>query len=80
MRVIALGAYRMSGVSKKSGAPYEMAKLITRAPLDTFSSSTMSRVGYGFSVNELDIELVSFSKFNLSYPIGNYSGTWHASC
>ena len=45
MRVTALGAYTMKGISKKSGAPYEMAKLIVRAPIENMAMPNMVRVG-----------------------------------
>lgn len=67
MRVTALGAYSMKGISKKSGAPYEMARLVIRAPQETVAAANMQKVGFGFGVNELDVDPQAIQKFNLPY-------------
>ena len=68
MRVTAIGAYKMKGVAKKSGANYEMAKLVVRAAQETVANPNMTRVGYGYGVNELDVDPQVIDKFNLPYP------------
>jgi hypothetical protein len=68
MRVTALGAYRMKGTSKKSGAVYDMAKLVIRVPIETMATATMQRMGYGYTVNELDMEVEAVAQFNFSFP------------
>lgn len=68
MRVTALGAYRMKGIAKKSGAPYDMAKLVIRVPIDTAATQTMQRAGYGFTVNELDMLPDAIGRFGFSFP------------
>lgn len=68
MRVTALGAYTMKGIAKKSGAPYEMGKLVIRAPQETMANANMQRIGFGFGVNELDIDPAVIQQFNLPYP------------
>lgn len=68
MRVTALGAYGMKGTSKKTGAAYDMAKLVIRVPIESIAQQNMQRAGYGFTVNELDMEPESLSKFNFNFP------------
>ncbi|MFT3847866.1 MAG: hypothetical protein QM739_04070 [Propionivibrio sp.] len=68
MRVTVLGAYSMKGIAKKSGAPYEMAKLVIRAPQETMANANMQRIGFGYGVNELDLDPAAIQKFNLPYP------------
>lgn len=66
MRVHALGVYQMTGISKKSGNPYNMAKLVIQVPVEVMANATMKRVGYGYGSKELDLEpeaLVKFSQF-----------------
>lgn len=68
MRVKALGAYRMTGIAKTSGKPYDMGKLVILVPVGNMATPTMTRVGYGSTVNELDVHPESISKFNFRYP------------
>lgn len=68
MRVTALGAYTMKGIAKKSGAPYEMGKLVIRSQQETMANANMQRIGFGFGTNELDLDPSAIQKFNLSYP------------
>lgn len=68
MRVTALGAYFMKGTSKKSGAAYDMAKLVIRQPIEIVASPTMQKGGYGFQTTELDMEPEAMSKFNFNFP------------
>lgn len=68
MRVTALGAYRMKGTAKKSGAAYDMAKLVIRVPIENMATAAMQRMGYGFTVNELDMEAEALGKFNFTFP------------
>lgn len=68
MRVTAFGAYRMKGTSKKSGAPYDMAKLVIRAPIENINNPNMQRSGYGFTVSELDMLPDAITKFGFNFP------------
>lgn len=68
MRVTALGAYKMKGTSRKTGAAYEMAKLVIRSTQETAVTSVMQRIGFGYGTNELDLDPQCIDKFNLSYP------------
>lgn len=68
MRVTALGAYRMKGIGSKSGAPYDLAKLVIRVPIEQTTTKTMQRAGYGATVNELDMLPDAINKFNFDYP------------
>lgn len=67
MRVTALGAYSMKGIAKKSGAAYEMARLVIRAPQETTATATMQRVGFGYGTNELELDPQALQKFNMPY-------------
>lgn len=69
MRVTALGAYFMKGTSKKSGAAYDMAKLVIRAPIEMVATATMQKGGYGFQTNELDLEPEAIKHFNFNFPL-----------
>lgn len=68
MRVRAIGAYFMKGTSKKSGQPYDMAKLVILAPVDMSASPTMQTGGYGYKANELDMVPEAISKFGFTFP------------
>lgn len=68
MRVKALGCYRMTGVAKASGKPYDMGKLVIVVPVENMATPNMTRVGYGATVNELDVMPDSVAKFNFQYP------------
>lgn len=68
MRVTALGAYSMKGTAKKSGSSYDMAKLVIRVPMENVANANMTRMGYGFTTNELDMEVQALPKFNFQYP------------
>lgn len=68
MRVKAIGAYRMTGVAKTSGKPYDMGKLVILVPVENMASQNMTRVGYGSTVNELDVLPESIAKFNFRFP------------
>ena len=68
MRVKALGAYRMTGVAKASGKPYDMGKLIISVPVENMAQPNMTRVGYGTTTNELDVEPEAIVNFNFQYP------------
>lgn len=68
MRVTALGAYMMKGTSKKTGSAYDMAKLIIRVPVESVATANMQRAGYGYTVNELDLDPQSLSKFAMNFP------------
>jgi len=68
MRVKALGAYRMTGTAKSSGKPYDMGKLVIEVPVENMATPTMTRVGYGMTVNELDVLPEAIGKFNFHYP------------
>lgn len=63
MRVKALGVYRMTGISKKSGNSYDMAKLVIQVPCEIVATQTMKRIGHGFSAKELDLEVDALDKF-----------------
>lgn len=69
MRVKALGCYRMTGTAKASGKPYDMGKLVILVPVENTATQTMSRVGYGSTVNELDVRPDCVAKFNFQYPL-----------
>lgn len=64
MRVLALGAYRMTGTSKKSGAAYDMAKVVIQVPQEVTANQNMRLVGHGFNTKELDLEPEALAKFS----------------
>lgn len=68
MRVTAFGAYFMKGTSKKSGAAYDMAKLVIRQPIEMVSTATMQKGGYGYQTTELDVEPEALKQFNFNFP------------
>jgi len=68
MRVKALGAYRMTGTAKTSGKPYDMGKLVILVPFENVATPTMTRVGYGATVNELDVLPEAVTKLNFHFP------------
>lgn len=68
MRVKALGAYRMTGTAKTSGKPYDMGKLVIVVPVENMATPQMTRVGYGDTVNELDVMPECVAKFNFHFP------------
>lgn len=68
MRVTALGAYFMKGTAKKSGAAYNMAKLVIRTPIEVVATAAMQKGGYGFQTTELDMEPEAVAKFNFNFP------------
>lgn len=68
MRVTALGAYFMKGTAKKSGAAYDMAKLVIRTPIEIVATPTMQKGGYGFQTTELDMEPGAVKDFNFNFP------------
>lgn len=63
MRVHALGVYRMTGTSKKSGNAYDMAKLVIQVPVEVVAMQSMKRVGYGYGAKELDLDVDCLAKF-----------------
>jgi hypothetical protein len=68
MRVTAKGAYRMTGIAKASGKPYDMGKLVIEVPIENMATPNMTRVGYGTTTNELDVAPDCVAKFNFQYP------------
>lgn len=64
MRVHALGVYQMTGISKKSGQPYNMAKLVIQVPCEVVANANMKRSGFGYSAKELDLEPEALPKFS----------------
>lgn len=64
MRVHALGVYRMTGTSQKSGNAYDMGKLVIQVPVEVVATKNMKRVGYGYGSKELDLEVESLQKFS----------------
>lgn len=64
MRVHALGVYQMTGVSKKSGQPYNMAKLVIQVPCEVVANANMKRLGFGYGSKELDLEPEALQKFS----------------
>ena len=68
MRVKAFGAYRMTGVAKTSGKPYDLGKLVILVPVENMATPSMTRVGYGSTVNELDVHPEAIAKFNFHFP------------
>jgi len=70
MRVHALGVYQMTGISKKSGQPYNMAKLVIQVPVEIVANATMKRLGFGFGSKELDLEPEALQKFSqFQFPL-----------
>lgn len=64
-----MGAYRMTGVAKTSGKPYDMGKLVIEVPVENVAQPNMTRVGYGLTTNELDVAPECVAKFNFHYPL-----------
>lgn len=78
MRVNCLGVYSMTGISKKSGQPYNMAKCVIQVPCEIVANANMKRLGFGYSAKELDMEpeaVQQFSQFQfpleLDLEVGN---------
>lgn len=64
MRVHCLGVYQMTGISKKSGQPYNMAKCVIQVPCEVVANANMKRLGFGYSAKELDMEPEALQKFS----------------
>lgn len=64
MRVNCLGVYQMTGISKKSGQPYNMAKLVIQVPCEVVANANMKRLGFGFGAKELDLSPDALPKFS----------------
>jgi len=70
MRVHALGVYQMTGISKKSGQPYNMAKLVIQVPVEIVANASMKRLGFGYGSKELDLEPEALQKFSqFQFPL-----------
>ena len=70
MRVHALGVYQMAGISKKSGQPYNMAKLVIQTPVEIVANASMKRLGFGYGSKELDLEPEALQKFaQFQFPL-----------
>ena len=68
MRVFAKGAYRMNGVAKTSGKPYDMGKLVIEVPIENVKMPNMNREGFGFTSLELDVEPEAIKNFAFPFP------------
>lgn len=66
MRVMVRGAYRMKGTAKKSGAAYDMCRLVIEVPQETVATQTMNRVGLGMDQKELEMTEAAFARLQSS--------------
>jgi hypothetical protein len=59
-----IGVTRMSGTSKKSGRPYDIARVLVLQPVQVGGSEQTMRAGFGFAAAELDLRPDALPKFS----------------
>ncbi len=63
MKASCIGISRQHGISKKTGKPYDMARVMTLQPIEVIATQDFSRDGYGYQSVEIDVEPSALSKF-----------------
>lgn len=63
MKALCAGISRQHGNSKKTGKPYDMARVITLQPIEVVSNPDFSREGYGFQAVEIDLDPACLPRF-----------------
>jgi hypothetical protein len=56
MKVTVLGAYHASGTAKKTGAEYDMSRLIVVKPVEEIANSNRILRGVGFETMEMELD------------------------
>lgn len=64
MQVNAIGVVGMKGTSKTTGKEYDFAQLNVLVPVEVVATEKMQKIGYGYEVQQVDIEPSMVSKLN----------------
>lgn len=69
MKALIAGVSRQHGNSKKTGKPYDMARVVTLQPIEVVATSDFSREGHGYVTAEIDLDPAALPRFaGLKYP------------
>jgi len=63
MKATVIGVTRMNGKSKKTGRPYDMARILVLQPVDINTTEDYIKAGFGYQAAELDLRPDAISKF-----------------
>jgi hypothetical protein len=70
MKALVIGVTRMTGTSKKTGRPYDMARCHVLQPCQIGGTQETMRAGFGFQAAELDLRPDAITKFgNMKFPV-----------
>lgn len=64
MRVHAVGVYKMSGLAKQTGNPFEFAQLVVLVPVEIAASAKFNKEGFGLEAQTVDIDSKLLNKFS----------------
>lgn len=63
MKAHCIGVSRQHGNSKKTGKPYDMARIYILQPIEVMANQDFSREGFGFQVVEIDVDSGCLPRF-----------------
>lgn len=64
MQVIAIGVFRMTGIGKDTGNPYDFSQLLYLKPIEPVAKEKLQLRGFGYEVAKCDLSNESLEKFN----------------
>lgn len=64
MRVNAIGVQRLTGVSTKTGRPFDFARVMYLQPVEVVSNDKFSSMGYGYQPGEVNLSIDALNKFS----------------
>jgi len=69
MKAICAGVTRQHGNSKKTGKPYDMARVIILQPVEVVANVDFSREGHGYQAVEIDLDAGALPRFaSVKFP------------
>ncbi len=72
MKALVAGVSRMKGIAKKSGKPYDMCNVNTLSAIQSASTESFTKQGYGFEISQIRCTadaVIQFSQFDGRYPL-----------
>lgn len=69
MKANIIGVTRMAGTAKKTGRPYDMARVYVLQPTDVVANDSFTKTGYGYVSAELECRPDAVARFaDLKFP------------